>query len=287
MSRWVKQSGSFVRLDNAAPVGVWPTPSRLTRTSSTDATRLYTSVTTNASANTKGNWVELVSAAPAGVGMVRLFCLDTGASGGNGNALVDLGVGAAGAESVAVANIAIGYSQNLPQPAVIDIPLAVAEGARIAVRWQSARASATAARIAVELYQLPGVDAPGSVDTIGADTATSGGVSLGSTNGAWVQITASTSRAYRGVVLCPTSSDSGMSAGYVGFDLGVGGAGAEVAHLGSVTYQTTSIEELRPATGGSTFIPADIPSGSRLAVRVIDSLIVNNTGYSAVLIGVP
>jgi len=41
------------------------------------------------------------------------------------------------------------------------------------------------------------------------------------------------------------------------------------------------------ATGGSTFIPADIPSGSRLAVRVIDSLIVNNTGYSAVLIGVP
>ena len=108
-----------------------------------------------------------------------------------------------------------------------------------------------------------------------------------STNGAWVQITASTSRAYRGVVLCPTSSDSGMSAGYVGFDLGVGGAGAEVAHLGSATYQTTSIEELRPATGGSTFIPAEIPSGSRLAVRVIDSLIVSNTGYSAVLIGVP
>lgn len=285
MSRWVKQSGTFVRVDATAPTGRLVAPVR----SSPTATYLgIVAVATNASAHTKGGWGEILASTPADADVVRLVVWGGGASGAINSILFDLGVGAAGSEVALVQNIA-SFSYNSAYGAnMIEIPVRIAAGSRLSIRWQSGRASAGNLSVGVWLgvYADGGVSSS-EVDTIGANTAATTGVALGSTNNAWVQVTASTSRAYRAIVVCPTSNDSTMEASQATFDLGIGPPGSEVAYSTGVVYETNTAERPGMWAGGSTCVPVEVPAGSRLAVRPIDIAIVLNAGYSAVLLGIP
>ena len=131
------------------------------------------------------------------------------------------------------------------------------------------------------------VTSPTAIDTIGAVTASSSGVAV-SSNNTWFEVTASTSQAYRGVVICPTSSDASMAASTASFDLGVGPAASEVEYLGASALATQSTEySIQYGSGNYIAVSGGIPAGSRLAVRVIDASIATNAGWSVTLLGVP
>jgi len=251
------------------------------RTSTTNPAVAAVSVSPNATANTKGEWVEVIASTSVAADVIRLIATGTGTSSAGNGALFDVGVGSSGAETVLVANVAVAYHCG-----PIEIPIAVAAGTRLAVRWQSSRTSAGAATVGIRLLANPAntVRSAATIDTIGADTATSAGVSLAGTSNVWVEVTASTARAYRGVVVCPTSLDGGLAAGnFLAVDVGVGSSGAETAHLASAVYVTQGSETIT-LTEGSTYMPVDIPAGSRIAARYIEN---GANNFSVVLLGVP
>lgn len=284
MSRWVKQSGSFVRLDDVA-TGRLTSPVRASATATMLGPR---AADAHASAHTKGAWGELVASTPAAADVVRLVVWSGGSSGAVNSILFDLGIGAAGSETVLVANIAsMSYNSSFGAN-VIEIPVRIASGSRLSMRWQSGRASAGGLWVGVWLgVYADGGQSASSVDTIGANTAATTGVALGSTNNTFVQVTAATAQRYRAIVVCPTSNDSTMAASQATFDLGVGPSGSEKVYETGVVYENNTSERPGMWAGGSTCVHVDVPAGTRLAVRPIDSAIASNAGYSVVLLGIP
>jgi hypothetical protein len=252
------------------------------RTSSTDAAIVWTSVSPGVS-NTKGAWVEVVASASADLDEILVVHRNSGVSAGANGMLLDVGTGGAGVESVQVADIALAYTTIAN---TIRVPIAIAAGTRLAVRAQTNRSSSSDLDVAIvsKRFRANTVRSPSSIDTLGADTSTSSGVAM-STSGTWVQVTAATSRAYRGVTACPTSRDNTMTNSTVAFDIGVGPGGSEVAAVADCWYVASTTETLQQY-GGSTYIAVDIPAGSRVAARVVDAA-PGNSAYSVVLLGVP
>jgi hypothetical protein len=257
------------------------------RTSSTDATVAVVSVAPSATAHTKGSWTEIIASTPADADIVTLIFNQTSLSGASGLALADIGVGAAASETVLVANVPVGSG---PQTngiwTTITLPVAVASGSRLSVRWQSARTSAGNANFGIALGDTPGVTSPTSLTNLNADTATSGGTDLGASNNTYVQITASTAAAYRGVVMGAMTANTTMSNSDQAFDLGVGGAGAETAYRG-ITYRCSLTEQMiQQYPWGGTYFAVDIPASTRLAARYINGANTNPNPH-VVLFGVP
>lgn len=254
------------------------------RTSSTDPTFKTVSVATSASAHTKGSWVEVIASTSAEADLLTLYYAGTNASSGNGLALADIGIGVAGAETVLVENIQVG---NSPARTSHDIPINVPAGSRLSVRWQAARASATAATFGLMPQTIDGFTAPSTIDTIGANTGTSGGVVLTSSNNVYTQITAAAAQDYQGFVVTAGCSNTAMNAGVTVFDLGVGASGSEVPYLSNHPWnQTASEEMLVNFPLGSTYISVDVEAGTRVSARLITSQ-ASYTGYNVVLLGVP
>lgn len=67
--------------------------------------------------------------------------------------------------------------------------------------------------------------------------------------------------------------------------LGIGASGAEVAVGQPIIGLTGSDESV--AFYGTTFIPVEVPAGTRLAVREQDNRISTNSGLSVILLGIP
>jgi hypothetical protein len=106
-----------------------------------------------------------------------------------------------------------------------------------------------------------GVNAGASTGTV---VATPGGLN---TLGAWTELSASTTRTYRAVVVnFAPSATGGLSSGNGLLDVGVGGSGAEVVVATRLPYSQTSAEVcIRSAM--QRVIPGPFPAGSRFAAR--------------------
>ena len=274
---------------DATPVATGMQVVSAPRTSSTNASIAYSSVTPDATAHTKGAWAQLVASTSQAIDGITLLISSTttGTTLAN-NILLDIGTGGSGSESVLVANIAVMFSTVAS--VAIFIPIRVASGTRIAARCQIGRASAAAISVAAMLHAYPsgsGLSSPTSIDTLGAVTASSSGVAL-SSNNTFTEVVASTVRDYRAFVVCPTSSDSVMSTSTVAFDIGIGGSGSEVPHLNDSFLNVLNTEQASTnGRGGLIEPPAIVPAGSRVAARVVDSQISGNAGWSVTLLGVP
>ena len=272
---------------------LYPQMVSLSITSATQSAAVWATVNTDAAAHTKGAWVELVASTAAEADIINLIWYGIGGSGATNSALADVAVGAAGAETVIVANVGLAYTAGSTGNMVgsLMLPVKVPRGSRIAVRWQSERASATAASFRCDLYRWNpalGVRSPSVLVNLNADTATSTGTATGSTNNTWVQAVAATPQAFQALIVCPVLSDPTLSASAVIFDVAVGAAGAETvfSNLDGVWRTGTSEEIIRVSTFGFGVTPGHIPAGSRLAVRHRDAS-TSNTAYSVVLLGVP
>ena len=264
------------------PEPLWFTIASSWRTSSTSAALASVSFTPDATAHTLGAWVELSASLP-----VYADALEIGVTSANANTnkalMFDIGTGSAGAEVALVSDVPV-QEGGVSSPGSAMVPVKIAAGTRVAIRFRAARASSSGASAAMQVMQLPSNLSswmPSSVDVLGSTPASSRGVSMTSNN-TWVEVVASTSQAYKAVAMCVSSLDTAMNNLVAAFDLGVGGAGSEVAYTGA-SYSAASSESLTYLTG-PRILAIDIPAGSRLAVRYVDDA---NNSYSCSLIGVP
>lgn len=244
--------------------------------------------TASGTPHAKGAWQEVVAATTEDANWVAMWnATTTGANLADTSMLLDIGVGAAGSEVVIVPNLPVGYGLLGRRP--LGFPVRIPKGSRVAIRAQSVVASATAGFV-FTFGELPhGKRAPAALVAMGANTATSRGVSIAgaavNTKSSWVEITAATSQPFGALLLgLQGDADTALAAGTGLVDVGVGAAGSEVVVLADF-YVSFAVAEQVNYDGGRPIVPASIPAGSRLAVRWAR----DNTGNSidAILHGVP
>lgn len=242
-----------------------------------------TTVTSSATAHTKGSWVQLDAATGFDA---SLLILDIAVQFQDTLYLIDIGIGASGSEQVLIPNLLVSQS-TMVIPRLV-LPIAIPAGSRISARSQDNFGSSVS--FISGMLLAGGFVNPASFNTItayGPNIATSNGVTAdagatANTKGSWAQITASTTRDMRGLILSGIRAVPGtaMAADYANLvDIGVGASGSEQVLIPNIVFQASittggaSGSPLVLSGLGTLFprfippIPCDIPAGSRLAVR--------------------
>lgn len=245
--------------------------------------------TGSSTAHVKGSWAQIIASTSANATALIVSVYDIGANGVNTAVLLDIGFGASGSETVKIADIAVGgaaATSTVPFGGLsFVVPFQVPSGTRIAARIQGVVTSETAAvfiqAVSTDDYTL----APTSVDTIGTNTANSEGLGMSGASGTWVQATASTSNAYRGIVIIPSlAATTGITSLDTRFDVGVGASASE-AQFGFVNVRYVSNETVTTGILAATSVLGKkIAAGSRLAVR--HQLSSNQGLYQVTLLGI-
>ena len=252
----------------------------------------YVTITTSTSANTKGNWVELVASTPFD-GYVDLTY---GRFETKADFLIDLAIGAVGSEIIIWSNLLFGSTtaSGYAMGAHLPIPIFIPAGTRISARAQSTRVGVNYQYIGgVVCHEGGGFGIPTLLSTsytYGANTADSGGVQLDpggtvDTKGAWTEITASCA-ALKGILLAFSAIVSITRSGvnyWWHTDIGVGSAGNEQVLI--LDYPLTCHPTpcaVMPRY--STFIPVSIPSGTRISARTACNVNTANTRTHDIII---
>lgn len=245
------------------------------------------SVPPSATPHTKGAWVQVTASSAEDCTQVT-FLADVNLSGVNTATLIDIGVGASGAETIVVPDIACGgwiQSSGSYVHAGIQIPLSIPAGSRIALRSQSFTGS-NPTTVALSLWGGGDIASQPVLDIIGSDPATSRGVYAGGTT-AWVEVVASTTQDYSSFVVVPSLATAAGTTVAPSLNVGVGAAGSEVELSGRMLLSQSTAEQiqsqyLRPFWEDSCIFPG-VPAGSRIVVK--SSL--NTALHDVCLIGVP
>jgi hypothetical protein len=240
-------------------------------------------VTADASAHTKGSWVQLVASTSANASAIYVEA-NVAANGFDTSCLLDIGTGASGSETALISNIAIGGARTATGLSgyVFTVPIQVPSGTRISARIQHITGGEDGT-ILVEARDYGNyAQSPTSVDVIGTDTATSTGTDFVTAN-TYVQLTSSTSRAYRAIVMLPNVSGNALATVTATLTLATGASGSEV-ELGARYASYSNAESVQ--TIDDFFVAASVASGTRLAVKV-QGPPTNLTNYGVCLIGIP
>jgi len=232
----------------------------------------YNSCTTNASANIKGEWTELISAiAQRSSGLILQHPYADAY-----DYLFDIGIGAAGQETAIINNLTGGGIGNDKFAlGSISIPLELPAGVRISLRGQSTTGNKNGA---IGVMPIPGsFGCPygfQNVTTYGANTAGSGGTSIdpgasANTKGAWTEIVAATTVPCFGFFVgIGNQVNAGRTTGgnWWLMDVGIGAAGNEIAILPNFCLAVSVAgERVRPIW--TPFIPLSLPIGTRITIR--------------------
>lgn len=241
-----------------------------------------TTLTANASANTLGTFVELVSAAnnTFSSNEIEITCSEFSASTGTNAMMVVLAVGGAGSEEIIVPDLLCrGVTGTVGTYYKYSFPISIPAGVRISVACQSRTGGqvidVNISRSINSLSQDPGLSI---IDPIGSTRSTGRGIEVArnttiNTFGAWVEITASLANAIRGFVVCGMRSNTSWSNAVVTYEVGAGSAGNEEMIYEGGLIMTTSSEE---GVGNvSPFRSVGIPAGTRISIRAQGD--VNNT----------
>jgi hypothetical protein len=226
-----------------------------------------TNFTSGGTAHTLGSYQQIVaSTAQPVAGMWISADASVGASATDTGMLMNIAFGASGSEVIQVTNIPFGAHG---QQVFTYIPLYVPQGVEIRGQVRATQISDIYdPRITLVYGGRAGAFGGYSIaDTIGVNTATSGPTTGDLTDNAWDEAVASTAQAYRALTLhiCLPPADTAAQSGTFTVDVGVGAAGVEQA-LATWTVETTTNEFVEESFG-PIFIEAEIPSGSRLALR--------------------
>ena len=252
-------------------------------------------VTANSTAHTAGSWVELIASTAANTTLLQITARNVNTNNTNTATLLDIGTGASGSESALISNIGIGgaatTSTDISLGLSFAIPIKVASGTRLSARIRSVVTGGKTAAITLIAYDMGDYSfGNSSVDVIGTSTTTSAGTAMTGASGTWVQVTASTSAAYRAIAVIPSM------AAWVGtnmaislnnrFTLGKGASGSEV-ELGQITFSSHNVEAVYSGARSNLFIVGtSVPSGTRLAIK--HNLASTTSGnYGVTLIGIP
>jgi hypothetical protein len=240
-------------------------------------------VTANASAHVKGAWTELIASTSANASAIYVEASFV-SNGFDTSCLLDIGTGASGSETALISNIAVGGSRSTASVGAyyFVIPIQVASGTRISARIQHITGSATGTTLVEARDYGDYAQSPTSVDTIGTDTATSTGTDFVTAN-TYVQLTSSTSRAYRAIVMLPNVSGNAIASVLSTFTLATGASGAET-EIGVRRFDYGNAENTLMRE--DPLVVSNVPSGTRLAVK-IQGPTSNIAMYGVCLIGIP
>jgi len=241
------------------------------------------SVAASATAHTKGSWVQLIASTSANASAIYVEANVSNTSADT-SCLLDIGTGASGSETALISNIAVGGSRTSTSIGAynFNVPIQVPSGTRISARIQHITGSSTA-NVLVEARDYGDyAQSPTSVDVIGTDTATSTGTDFSAAN-TYVQLTSSTSRAYRAFVMLPNLSANSAALVRTTLTLAKGASGSEV-EIGARYYDYGNAESIHMVD--DPLVPAAVPSGTRLAVKIQGPL-ANFANYGVCLIAIP
>lgn len=241
------------------------------------------SITADATPHTKGAWVELVAsnASNADTASIRFTAFDVSNTFTEG--LCDIGIGASGSEVAVIENVPVGGASL---PGILHtLPIKIPAGSRICARFQSVRISATGT-VRIVTHNNGAYDsAPTSLVAVGANTATSTGVTINA--GTYTQITASTSQAFSAVHLALGLFSNGTGIRSMIFTLATGASSSEVA-IQEVAYRTLSTaEQVASGQDASTPVKGPIPAGTRLSAKQVEEASLSLQSLTAVVLGVP
>ena len=243
-------------------------------------------------ANTKGAYTQAI-ASTSGDASIMVVAVGLTSSGGANNAvLLDIATGASGSETNIIENVGVGGAGSQPsvgyQQTIFQVPVKVPSGTRISARIQSIRTDENNCRVGISLFDAGNyATAPTSVDTYGADTSTSSSLGMSGASGSYVEVTSSTSQAYRGVVIVPCVQGSIIDAQTVNYKVAVGAAGSEV-NFGALACGYTGAETVAVGHPYITLFGKDIPAGSRLAVsHDLTTTDARKPNYGVTIIGIP
>jgi hypothetical protein len=191
--------------------------------------------------------------------------------------LYDVGIGSG--SDILIANLmhcppAGGSSLARSMQQAVYFPVAVPAD-QLRMRSQSSMASHGICYMMTQ-KKKSGLPVVGSVvDTYGADTANTKGVTVTAPNnetnyGSWAQLTASSER-IKALILAVGHGQENLSAlsnQWHHIELGIGGAGSEVAFVRFEEAGGSSSSTLTPAPGYLGPLYVDIPAGSRISARV-------------------
>jgi hypothetical protein len=238
-----------------------------TQTIGTVAATSKGTVITSGAINTKGSYGELTASAPFDADGFTLVISEIVGD----NNMIDIAIGAAGAEVVIVENLPV--EGNLFSGAFTTfIPIPIPAGSRVAARVQNQAASIALGVSMVLTRNSPLAHLGLTIaTTYGVSIATTVGTTLaysGSTNtkGAWAELSPSTTGRTR-LLLVVVGLRGGLNAGTADalVDIGIGAAGSEVTIVGNLaTSIRTNVDYWSPQ---AYLLPVDIPPGSRLAAR--------------------
>lgn len=228
-----------------------------------------TTLTSGATANTKGSWVELSASTPAmASGFYVRFIASTR------DYLIDIAIGAAGFEQAIVENLYCGNGSASRLGETYSLPVQIPAGSRVSARCQDSSGGST---VDAPLLLLRGglllPASAGRVTPYGANLADSGGVQVdpgatANTKGAYSEIVASLANPIKGLILAfGTMASTTRASAFWLVDIAVGAAGSEQILIPDFQLGCNSAgaKSVMPQT--SPLIPLSIPAGTRLSAR--------------------
>lgn len=234
-----------------------------------------TTVTASSSAHTFGAWTQIYASTAYDVAVI-VVQVGTNTGGQASGSVVEIGVGASGAES-AIARYACGSHAMW-----VAIPVRVAAGSRISARLQSVVTGGKTGAVWMSLIpQIGDFASPSSTDAYGVNLATSRGVSLPASN-VWAEITASTTRAYRALSFTLSASNDTQVGAAVIAEIATGASGSETS-IGGFRCRSSANEAITLDSPVPFLYVGDVPAGTRLAVRQNSA----QTYFDACVIGIP
>lgn len=231
--------------------------------------------------NTKGAWTELEDSTPENVVGVQFTLPDIAATlSGAHDALIDIGIGGSGTESVLVPNILWECTANNgsgEQFMSAYLPIRIPIGSRISARYQSSVIANYDPGPRVALHLIGGSSGGyAHATTYGAQTSDTTGNQIdpggtADTFGAWDEITASTSRDIEWITALVMGLQNGQPGNITrAFQIGTGGSGSEtVLFEGGFASSFSVIVSHGVQAPRVWSFPLDtkIPAGTRIAVR--------------------
>lgn len=236
-------------------------------------------VTASATPHAKGAWATVVASTPAQVrGLWVWITTATFVNAADSRMAFDVGIGAAGSETMIVEGVLCGHKDNPANS--YYLPIELPAGVRVAVRAQSVTASKVVSMRAMCVMTEPGQyssrDHLGMATTYGFDPATTNGMlpaapASANAYGAWTQIIAATTERCNAMMVSiqgqTGSTNIGVAQGVI--DIGMGAVGQE-AIVAQIPFETLSNEVVGQLfrCHAEAMLEAEVPLGQRLSARI-------------------
>ncbi len=225
--------------------------------------------------NTKGAYSQLVASTAADTCFIEIDIFGWGSAASLG--AVDIAVGAAGSEQVIINNLVLSDS-TASASAHYAFPVAIPAGTRISARAQSNVTATNTTFCSVILFDgaFTQNEGYGGVNSIGFNAGGSGGTGIdpgavANTKSAYVQLTASTTVDFMGLVVNADISTSTTSASFPSWfvDIAIGAAASEKDIIPNIFFLSVGAGAANIVTPCSplVLIPVPIPSGTRISAR--------------------